>query len=85
FPANAALLGVKHLATPPEVLRTLAKAKIVNGGRKGKAGKAGGPSNIVLDLTIDAPSKIFVRGRGLDTELGGELKLTGPISNVSPV
>ena len=82
FAANAALLGVKHLAPPPAVQRTLAKAKAVAAAGK-RRGHASG--NIVLDLTIDAPARVFVRGRGLDAELGGQLTLRGPISNVSPV
>jgi translocation and assembly module TamB len=32
-----------------------------------------------LDLTIAAPNRIFVRGRGIDAEFGGELKLGGSI------
>src|SRR5690606_32556497 len=32
-----------------------------------------------------APNQIFVRGRGLDTELGGAVRLTGPVTNVKPV
>ncbi len=38
---------------------------------------AGGASVIGLDLTIDAPRAIFVRGRGLDAELGGNLRVQG--------
>ena len=30
-----------------------------------------------LDLTVDMPARVFVRGRGLDSEWGGELKITG--------
>jgi translocation and assembly module TamB len=39
----------------------------------------------VLDLTINAPARIFVRGRGIDAELGGQMSLKGPVSNLSPV
>jgi translocation and assembly module TamB len=35
------------------------------------------PSVIALDLTISAPEQIFVRGRGLNSEFGGTLKLGG--------
>lgn len=34
---------------------------------------------IALDLTIDAPRAIFLRGRGLDAELSGEVKLGGTL------
>ena len=43
------------------------------------------PSIMRLDLTVNAPNQIFVRGRGLDAELGGQIRLTGPVTNVSPV
>src|SRR5581483_2759804 len=33
--------------------------------------------SIGLDLTVDAPEQVFVRGRGLDAELGGKLKISG--------
>jgi translocation and assembly module TamB len=32
---------------------------------------------IGLDLAVDAPEQVFVRGRGLDAEMGGALKITG--------
>ncbi len=38
-----------------------------------------------LDLTIDAPNRIFIRGRGLDAELGGSLQLTGTTADVIPI
>ncbi|WP_144183435.1 translocation/assembly module TamB domain-containing protein [Elioraea rosea] len=36
------------------------------------------PVPITLDVTIDAPRAVFVRGQGLDAELGGSLRATGP-------
>lgn len=38
------------------------------------------PTAIGLDLTIDAPAQVFVRGHGLDAEMGGELRLKGKSS-----
>ncbi|MDQ7250610.1 translocation/assembly module TamB domain-containing protein [Dongia sedimenti] len=32
---------------------------------------------IALDLAVDAPEQVFVRGRGLDAEMGGALKIAG--------
>jgi translocation and assembly module TamB len=32
---------------------------------------------IGLDLTVDAPQQVYVRGRGLDAELGGKLSIRG--------
>ncbi|MDO5640793.1 MAG: translocation/assembly module TamB domain-containing protein [Paracoccus sp. (in: a-proteobacteria)] len=38
-----------------------------------------------FNLTISAPNQIFVRGRGVDAELGGDLRLTGNARNPVPV
>jgi translocation and assembly module TamB len=32
---------------------------------------------IAIDLTIDAPEQVFVRGHGLDAEMGGQLHMSG--------
>ncbi|MEO1745500.1 MAG: translocation/assembly module TamB domain-containing protein [Pseudomonadota bacterium] len=45
----------------------------------------GGSSPLRLDLQVNAPAQIYIRGRGLDAELGGSIRLTGPLTNVSPV
>ncbi len=34
-----------------------------------------------LALTINAPGRVFIRGRGLDAELGGSLRLSGTTAN----
>ena len=42
------------------------------------APKPAGPGlQIPLDIALDAPSQIFIRGRGLDAELGGSLHIAG--------
>ena len=41
-------------------------------------------SDIALNLTIDAPREIFVRGRGLDAELGGTVHVNGTIKKPRP-
>ncbi|WP_247871991.1 translocation/assembly module TamB domain-containing protein [Azospirillum sp. TSO35-2] len=35
------------------------------------------PFVLALDLTVNAPNQVFVRGRGLNAELGGQLKVAG--------
>jgi translocation and assembly module TamB len=39
---------------------------------------------IALNLTLDAPQQVFVRGRGLDAELGGTIHIHGTSSNPQP-
>jgi len=41
------------------------------------AAAAAAPAPVRLALTIRAPQAVFVRGRGLDAEMGGELQVTG--------
>lgn len=38
---------------------------------------AAAPFVLALDMTVNAPNQIFVRGRGLDAELGGNLRVGG--------
>ena len=59
-------------ALPPEV----AVLDVRRPGQKPPAPSAVGPV-IGLDLKVDAPRAVFVRGRGLDAETGGELHVTG--------
>jgi len=67
--------GTRHVNPPPQVARRLAaQAKANQRGRRAPAFDA------ALDLTINAPSRIFVRGRGIEAELGGSLRLTGRLA-----
>ena len=36
------------------------------------------PFDLMLDIAVDAPARLFVRGRGLDSEWGGSLTVKGP-------
>ncbi|MEO1909372.1 MAG: translocation/assembly module TamB domain-containing protein [Paracoccus sp. (in: a-proteobacteria)] len=38
-----------------------------------------------LDLVINAPNRVFIRGRGVDAELGGGFQITGTPRNVIPI
>ena len=75
FPGSLTAVDVKHKNAPKaviaqqEAMRPPAKA-------------SGGTGALTLDLTVNAPNQIFVQGRGLDAELGGNLRLTG--SSASP-
>lgn len=82
LPRTATLLDVRHRLPPPNVQRTLERANLATQGRADGAGASGG---ITLDITVNAPARVFVRGRGIDAELGGSVRVTGPIASVSPV
>jgi translocation and assembly module TamB len=42
------------------------------------------PPDVALDLTLDSPGRIFVRGRGLDAQLAGRLHLGGSLAALQP-
>lgn len=66
--------------TPPE-----RRTRIAAGLGPAPSGPGGGGSQrIGLDVTITAPGRIFIRGRGLDAELGGRLRIGGTSANVLP-
>ncbi|KIT15404.1 translocation/assembly module TamB domain-containing protein [Jannaschia aquimarina] len=72
---------IRHVNAPRPVRRTLERAgqdEASNGANGGAA--AGGPG-FGLDITVNAPGRIFIRGRGLDAELGGSLTVQGTTSN----
>mgnify|MGYP003120594833 CR=1 FL=1 len=70
---------IRHTGAPRDVRRTLARA-----GLTGSSGGASGSGRTELDILISAPSRIFARGRGLRSELGGEIRLRGTTARLSP-
>ena len=73
---------LRHIREPGQVRATRARAGLVDG-----TGNGGGQANVrsyALDLTISAPNRVFLRGRGLDAELGGMLHLRGTTAAVIP-
>ena len=67
LPVDVEEIPVKEINLPPERAAQLA------------AENAPPPKTLktALDLTVDAPGQVFIRGHGLDAELGGNLKITG--------
>ncbi|SOC07994.1 autotransporter secretion inner membrane protein TamB [Rhodobacter sp. JA431] len=78
----AAIPEVTHLHEPADVRQTRTRAGLIDTG----GGESSGPGRIIaLDVSVSAPNQIFVRGRGLDAELGGQLRVTGTTANILPV
>ncbi|MCC5974752.1 MAG: translocation/assembly module TamB domain-containing protein [Rubellimicrobium sp.] len=78
--ALGTLPEVRHIAPTRPVVETLARAGLGVDGRDvdaGDGGRGGGSGAFRLDVTIRAPSRVFIRGRGLDAELGGEFSIGG--------
>ncbi|WP_246691628.1 translocation/assembly module TamB domain-containing protein [Methylobacterium sp. WL12] len=77
------LPGIRRINTPPDI-RARLDAKAARGaqvaavGKRGpRRGKPAVPFDATLDVAVSAPNRIFVRGRGIDAELGGSLRVTG--------
>jgi translocation and assembly module TamB len=79
-PSFTMLEGLRHDTPPSAVRRTLAFA----GQDAAAAASGGGGPGLPVDIRVDAPNRIFVRGRGLDAELGGSLRLTGTTTALIP-
>lgn len=79
-PAAVELPGLRHVHEPAAVRLTRARAGLL---ADAAGDGAGGPA-YPLDIAIDAPARIFVRGRGLDAELGGNLRIAGTTRDVIP-
>ena len=74
------LPGLEHVAEPADVRATRVRAGLIEtGGETRRVGAVYG-----LDLVISAPNRVFVRGRGLDAELGGQLTLRGTTAAIVP-
>lgn len=72
---GGALPDIVHVNEPAASLQTRTRAGIVTDGAAARDG-GGGPV-YGLDVVISAPRQIFVRGRGLDVEMGGSIAIRG--------
>ncbi|MHC5654122.1 translocation/assembly module TamB domain-containing protein [Stappia sp. ICDLI1TA098] len=73
-------LTVTHINAPASVRAQDLALQGEGGGDSGGGGKP-----ISLDVTVTAPGRIFVRGRGLDAEMGGTLRIVGTTANPQAV
>lgn len=78
--ASGPIPEITHVNEPAAVRRTREFAGLVKTERRSERDVPPYP----LDITVDAP-RVFVRGRGLDVELGGRVRLTGTTTDVVPV
>ncbi len=70
---SAPIPGTRHLNPTPTARALLARRAKANA-----ASAAGAPFDATLTLTISAPNRIYVRGRGIYAEVGGDLQVSGP-------
>jgi len=88
-----AIPDITHVGSQrPPVRATRARAGLDGYPSKAAsdAGLAGPPATPPanpprLDLVINAPNRVFIRGRGVDAELGGSFQIQGTTRNVIPI
>lgn len=72
FPAGSSAIQVEHRNAPPAVRRQLARQEAEE--RQAASESA---FTAALDLTVNAPNQIFLRGQGIEAELSGNLRVRG--------
>ena len=75
---SAPIPPIRHLNEPSASRQTRARAGLIDQAKPGS-----GP-DIALDIMINAPDRIFARGRGLQAELGGQIHVRGSTANLAP-
>jgi translocation and assembly module TamB len=71
--------GLRHVNEAGQARATRRAAGIASGTSDGRR-----PPPLYLDLLLENQGRVFVRGRGLDAELGGRLHLGGSTHDVIP-
>lgn len=71
--------GVKHIHARGTAAARLAEMRKAQKAR-GRRGRAAPPFDAALAFTVSAPSRVFIRGRGIDAELGGEIRVGGTLA-----
>jgi translocation and assembly module TamB len=75
---NRAVINIPN-ALPPDI-PTL---NVVRAGHKPPPPPEPSKLVVALDYRVSAPRAVFVRGRGIDAELGGEVRVGGTLSDVN--
>ncbi|MEM9901886.1 MAG: translocation/assembly module TamB domain-containing protein [Pseudomonadota bacterium] len=81
---GGAIPRVTHLGEPADVFLSRDRAGLVNLAREARGGQRG-RTVYGMDLSLNAPRRIFLRGRGLDAELGGAFRITGTTRDPAPI
>lgn len=81
---NAKFLDIKNKNLTKSIQKTLERADVKDTNTS--RGISQESSSVVLsNMRITAHNQFFVRGRGLDAELGGRINIAGPLHDVHPV
>lgn len=71
--------GIKHIKAKGTAAARLAAARKAQPARKG-GGRPAPAFDAALALVVSAPNRVFIRGRGIDAELGGEIRVGGTLA-----
>lgn len=74
LPTSISAINLKHKNAPADVARQYAEISPSDTSD-------GNQAAALLDLTVNAPNQVFVRGRGMDAELGGTVNISGTTAN----
>ncbi|MEO0655699.1 MAG: translocation/assembly module TamB domain-containing protein, partial [Pseudomonadota bacterium] len=74
---------IVHRNEPAAVRATRARAGLIAEDTDSDATGGAGPA-FPLDVSVVAANQIFIRGRGLESELGGSLRLRGTTADIIP-
>jgi translocation and assembly module TamB len=80
--SDAYQLDVQHVNATPEIQATLARTQ--GTGSTTITSDAQG-SDIAFDIAASAPGRVFVRGRGIDAEVGGDIRILGTARDPNPI
>lgn len=72
FPLSLTPIAVQHVHPPPRV-----RARLEQEAQAAAQAAASKPFAATLDIAINAPTRVFVRGQGINAELGGMLRIRG--------
>jgi len=68
--------GIRHVNAKGQAAARLAAERRAKAAASRRGGRA--PAfDAVLDIVVAAPGRVFIRGRGIDAELGGDLRIGG--------
>ncbi|MCX7564967.1 translocation/assembly module TamB domain-containing protein [Sulfitobacter sp. F26169L] len=74
---------IDHIGAPADNVATRRRAGLLEeGGASDPVERGASTQGFGLNISVNAPGRIFVRGRGLDAELGGSLQITGDTNNI---
>lgn len=74
--------GIRHVNARGQAAARLAAERKIRAAANRK-GRRAAAFDAVLDIAVSAPGRVFIRGRGIDAELGGELRVGG--TSAAPV